>query len=84
MLSFLIHINEFDININFKNLQLHSTGTPETLIKINNDKNVFMTELLNFFEIKKTTKDGTTINTEQNIKPIMCTYDYEIQHCYLR
>lgn len=50
MLSFFIHINEFDININFKNLQLHSTGTPETLIKINNDKNVFMTELLNFWK----------------------------------
>lgn len=39
------NIYEFDININFKKLQLHSTGTSETFIKINNDKNVFMTEL---------------------------------------
>lgn len=77
-------MNSILYNINFKNLQLHSTGTPETLIKINNDKNVFMTELLNSFGNRKTIKDDTTINTEQNIEPIMCTYDYEIQHCYLR
>lgn len=66
---FLIHINEFNININFKNLQLHSTGTPETLIKINNDKNVFMTELLNFFEIKKQPKmaQQSTLNRTLNL-----------------
>lgn len=71
MLSFFIHINEFDININFKNLQLglHSTGTPETLIKINNDKNVFMTELLNFFEIEKQSKmtQQSTLNRTLNL-----------------
>lgn len=69
MLSFFIHINEFDININFKNLQLHSTGTPETLIKINNDKNVFMTELLNFFQIEKQSKmtQQSTLNRTLNL-----------------
>lgn len=56
-------------NINFKNLQLHSTGTPETLIKINNDKNVFMTELLNFFEIEKQSKmtQQSTLNRTLNL-----------------
>lgn len=70
MLSFF-YINEFDININFKNLpvQLHSTGTPETLIKINNDKNVFMTELLNFFEIETQSKmtQQSTLNRTLNL-----------------
>lgn len=62
-------MNEFDININFKNLQFHSTGTPETLIKINNDKNVFMTELLNFFEIEKQSKmtQQSTLNRTLNL-----------------
>lgn len=56
-------------NINFKNLQLHSTGTPETLIKINNDKNVFMTELLNFLEIEKQSKmtQQSTLNRTLNL-----------------
>lgn len=62
-------MNSILYNINFKNLQLHSTDTPETLIKINNDKNVFMTELLNFFEIEKQSKmtQQSTLNRTLNL-----------------
>lgn len=63
-------MNSILYNINFKNLQLHSpTGTPETLIKINNDKNVFMTELLNFLEIEKQSKmtQQSTLNRTLNL-----------------
>lgn len=62
-------MNSILYNINFKNLQLHSTGTPETLIKINNDKNVLMTELLNFLEIEKQSKmtQQSTLNRTLNL-----------------